>query len=179
MKRISILFLGILLSVVGVVSAEEGAPPPAPTDPRLEFLKSLEGTWNGPPMAEGAPPTMFEFRVTAGGHAVEEREFAGTPMEMVTLYHMRGKDLMATHYCMLGNQPVAKAAPRVVDRGLTFDCDGTPGNAASHDDAHVHGWAVQLNEDGSLHYAAEIVKAGEVIEAPDMVLTRVEKTASR
>ena len=100
-------------------------------------------------------------------------------MEMVTLYHMRGKNLMATHYCSLGNQPQAKAAPRVVDRGLRFDCAGTPGNAASHDEEHIHGWAVRLLEDGSLNYTAKLVKNGEVTEAPDMVLTRTQKTASR
>ena len=179
MKRISIVFLVVLLGIVGIASAGDEHLPPPSDDPRFEFLKSLEGTWSGPPMGEGHPGSVFEFRVTSGGHAVEEREFVGTPMEMVTLYHMRGKDLMATHYCSLGNQPQAKAAPSVVDQGLRFDCAGTPGNAASHDEEHIHGWAVRLLEDGSLNYTAKLVKNGEVTEAPDMVLTRTEKTASR
>ena len=179
MKKYSMLILGILLCFGAVQAGDEGHGPAPSTDPRFEFLKSLEGSWSGPPMMEGQPQAKFEFRVTAGGHAVEEREFVGTPMEMVTLYHMRGEDLVATHYCMLGNRPHLKAEPRVVDSTLSFDCDGTPGNAASHDEEHVHGWAIKLADDGRLHYSAELVKAGEVTETPNVVLTRTTKTASR
>ena len=45
---------------------------------------------------------------------------------------------------MCGN---ARYGPVFVERGLTFDCAGTPGNAASHDDEHVHGWAIRLGQD--------------------------------
>ena len=124
------------------------------------------------------PGGTIQFRVTAGGHAVEEREFAGTPMEMLTIYHMNGKDLVATHYCITGNQPTATATRSVVDDTLTFDCSGTPGNAKSHDEAHIHGWSIRL-DDGKLYYAAEMVESGNVIEKPNFVLTRQTKTASR
>ena len=177
MKRLSIVILGILLAC-SAAPAEEGHGPAPSTDPRFEFLKSLEGVWTGPPMQEGHPPARFEYRITAGGHAVEEREFAGTPMEMVTMYTMQGGDLVATHYCAIGNQPVAKAA-KLTDNALSFDCAGVPGNAASHDDEHVHAWKMRLGKDGKLHYTANIVKAGETTEAPDFKLTRTTKTASR
>ncbi len=179
MKHCSILILAVLLCAAGLQAADPEQHPAAPSDPRFEFLKSLEGSWSGAPMEEGRPPNVFEFRVTAGGHAIEEREFVGTPMEMLTLYHMQGEDLVATHYCMLGNRPRLKAEPRVVDSALSFDCDGTPGNAASHDEEHVHGWAIKLADDGRLHYSAELVKEGEVTEAPNLVLTRTRDTASR
>ncbi len=46
------------------------------------------------------------YRTVSGGTAVEERIFANTPQEMVTMYHGSGNDgLLMTHYCMLGNQP--------------------------------------------------------------------------
>ncbi len=51
-----------------------------------------------------APDPRFEFRVTAGGPAVEEREMVGSPHEMLTIYH----------------------------KELTFSCDGKPGGTASH-----------------------------------------------
>jgi hypothetical protein len=98
---------------------------------------------------------------------------------MVTLYYMEGSDLVATHYCMLGNQPRLQAAKRVVDDTLVFACDGKPGNAASHDEQHVHGWTMRLQDDGSLHYSAELIEDGELAEAPSFVLTRQQKTASR
>ncbi len=181
MHRLPILILVIFLGVVGIQAGEEQQEhhPQPPQDPRFEFLKSLEGTWTGPPLSEGMPDGVFEFHVTAGGHAVEEREMIGTPMEMVTLYHMRGKDLIAKHYCMLGNRPQLKASRRVVDQTLSFACAGIPGNAASHDEEHVHGWRMRLGEDGQLHYSAELVKDGKVTEAPDVVLTRSRQTASR
>ena len=178
----SALFVAIaILLLVPAAGAGEGdhAAAPAVNDPRFDFLKQLEGTWVSPASDGGHPPGIFEFRLTAGGTAIEEREFVGTPMEMLTVYHMQGKELVATHYCMLGNQPRMVAAKRVKKNTLSFDCTGTPGNAASHDEEHVHGWAIKLADDGRLHYSAELVKAGEVTETPNVVLTRTTKTASR
>jgi hypothetical protein len=172
----------VLAAVLGAAAAadEQGThgPPPA-QDPRFEFLKGLAGTWVGASVEEGMPPSTVEFRVTAGGHAVEEREFLGTPMEMVTLYHMEGGDLVATHYCMIGNRPRLEAAPEVVDGTLAFACDGKPGGAASHDDEHVHAWSMRLEPDGRLSYSAELVQGGRVTGAPAIVLTRQRETAAR
>jgi hypothetical protein len=180
MKRILIVGLIVLSSVaLGVAGDEQGHGAPPVEDPRFDFLKSLEGNWSGEPMQEGMPPSRIEFRVTAGGHAVEEREFAGTPMEMLTVYHMEGSALMATHYCVLGNQPRFTSTKKIVDGGLEFDCAGKPGNAASHDDEHVHAFWLRLEDDEHLQYGAELVKNGDVTEAPSMVLTRESKTASR
>ena len=179
MKYITRVFL-VVVFAAGLTAAgepEHHGPPP-PDDARFEFLRNLEGTWVTEPKGDGTPAGTIEFRVTAGGHAVEEREFAGTPMEMLTVYNMDGEDLVATHYCIVGNQPRATATSRVVDHTLKFDCSGTPGNAKSHDDAHIHGWSINL-EDGRLHYSAEMVESGTVIEKPDFVLTRQTKTASR
>ena len=144
----------------------------APGDARFEFLKGLSGTWSGVPGEDGSPGITFEFNVTAGGSAVEVREMAGTPMEMVTLYHLDGSDLVATHYCMLGNRPVLNAADRLKDGALAFECSGTPGGSASHDEQHVHGWTLALAEDGTLHIDVKIAAEGETAESPSFVLSR-------
>jgi hypothetical protein len=43
---------------------------------------------------------------------------SGTPHEMVTMFHMDGSDLLATHYCAAHNQPrflfVSTSEPNVV-----------------------------------------------------------------
>ena len=124
------LVLALLLGGVAVAGEEDAHGVPPVEDARFEFLKRLEGTWiaTGGPDEHGS--SVFEFRVTAGGHAIEEREMIGTPMEMLTVYHMEGDNLVATHYCMLGNQPRVKAARTVVDNRLGFACDGRPGNSA-------------------------------------------------
>jgi hypothetical protein len=98
---------------------------------------------------------------------------------MLTIYHMEGKDLVATHYCVLGNRPRVRAAKNVIDGTLGFSCDGKPGNTRSHDEEHVHGWSMKLGADGTLHYSAELVKEGSVTEAPKLALIRQQETARR
>jgi len=166
-----------MLFCLVALSVATATPAAAEPDARLEFLKGLQGSWVGQfdEMGEQA----FEFRVTAGGHAVEEREMLGTPMEMLTVYYLEGDNLIGTHFCMLGNRPRVKATPRVEDNTLTFACNGTPGNSKSHDEEHVHGWSMRLDDDGRLHYSAELVRDGQVTQAPTVVLTRSVETATR
>ena len=178
-KKTLITGLAVLFGAALVLVAEEAPQFPQPAaDPRLDFLKQLDGRWLGTVEQQGMGE-QFEFRVTAGGHAVEEREMIGTPMEMLTVYHMEGTDLVGIHFCVLGNQPRVVAAKKVVDNTLSFACNGTPGNARSHAEEHVHSWSMRLDGEGRLHYAAELVKDGKVTEAPTVVLTRQTDSASR
>lgn len=72
----------------------------------FEKMKTLAGTWQGTTdMGKGPMPITVKYRVTSGGSAVEERLFADTPMEMVTIYHDRDGRLALTHYCTLCNRP--------------------------------------------------------------------------
>jgi hypothetical protein len=70
--------------------------------PEFEQMKKLVGKWEG--MA-GTMPAKTEFRLTGGGSALMEIMAEGTPYEMVTMYHMDGDRLLATHYCAAHNQP--------------------------------------------------------------------------
>jgi hypothetical protein len=179
-KILTITTLAVLALTFSVLAEEQaGQATKAADDPRLEFLKGLAGTWAGEATEGEMPPGVFEFRVTAGGSAVEEREMVGTPMEMLTVYHMDGNELVATHYCMLGNQPHVTAAKRVVDNTLAFSCNGKPGNTSSHDDKHIHGWTIKLDGEDTLVYSGELVEEGKLTEAPRFVLTRQQDTASR
>ena len=174
-KTISIAWIWIVLgTLAGAGEHHDHAVVAGPGDARFEFLKRLAGTWQAEEGMDGQLAAQWEFRVTAGGSAVEEREFVGTPMEMVTLYYMDGGDLRATHYCALGNRPQAVATRGSGDAALEFGCTGTPGGAASHDEEHVHGWKFRLDADGRLHMNASIVKAGESGSAPALVLDRTD-----
>jgi len=174
MKSNTFLVVVALFLAGGAISA-------APTDDaRFTFLKGLAGTWVGESdMPEHPGEMTIEFRLTAGGTAVEEREMAGTPMEMVTLYYMEGPDLMATHYCMLGNQPHFKAAKIATDGTLSFACNGKVGNTASHDEHHVHAFSMRLDKEGRLLYDAAMAESGKTVEGPSLVLTRSTETATR
>lgn len=85
----------------------------------LEPLKKLAGDWDVDLDDNGSPDALVTYRVTAGGSAVIETEFAGMPHEMVTIYTVDGSDLLATHYCM-GNQPRMRAKGGFKDGVATF-----------------------------------------------------------
>ena len=74
----------------------------------FEKIKSLSGDWIAT-KGEHKGKVTLSVRVIAGGSAVVEREFPGSAMEMITVYHMDGNNVMLNHYCMLGNQPRMKA----------------------------------------------------------------------
>lgn len=129
--------------------------------PALDRIKALAGEWvqvdqNGQP----TDTVISRIRVTAGGSAVHETLFPGTDMEMITLYHMDGNDLILKHYCMLGNQP-RMVARSISDDRIVFVCDGT--GIESKDEAHMHQGTIQFV--GKDHLKTEYLqhKDGEVV----------------
>ena len=112
-------------------------------DPRFERFLALEGDWYA--VDEDGEPTdqlMTSYEVTAGGSAVLERVFPGSPSEMVTLYHLDNGQLMLTHYCAAGNQPTMRALPCEsrppgVEEEVFFHCAGGT-NMRSEEDGHMH-----------------------------------------
>lgn len=81
--------------------------------PLFDKFKTLAGTWEGTmEMGEGgeAMPAKSVYHVTAGGSALIETIFPGTPMEMVSVYFLDGDTLKMTHYCLAQNQPTLVAS---------------------------------------------------------------------
>ena len=85
----------------------------------FEKLKGLAGEWEGS-INEGGQqiPATTSFRLVSDSSVLMNVLGAGTPHEMITMFHMDGSDLMATHYCAVHNQPrfryVSSAEPNVV-----------------------------------------------------------------
>jgi hypothetical protein len=100
------------LAVALALARTTGAAPAAGAGSAgLDRLKALAGEWIA---AEDGEMTrkgdlVSRYAVSAGGTAVVETVFPGTPHEMVTVYHLDGSDLVLTHYCMEGNQPRMRA----------------------------------------------------------------------
>ncbi len=150
MKELSIAMLSVvMLCVVLPATAGDGGGNADVARAAFERLKSLEGEW-----AAATPGGMatITYRVAAAGSVVVEHLFPDTDHEMLTVYHMDGTDLVATHYCSAGNQPRFKLEqPGELSDRLHFTFSG--GSNMAPGDGHIHeGWVRVVDAD---HVEAE------------------------
>src|SRR5690349_21407999 len=103
--KITTLFTALIL--VASLGANGGETEKAKTSsPEFERMKTLVGTWTGKcDLGQGPVDLNIQYRLLAGGSVLEERCFAGTPNEMVTMYYDQNGKLAMTHYCVFGNRP--------------------------------------------------------------------------
>src|SRR5262245_33574107 len=146
---VGVLLLAVIASPLTAEDAKKDAKapafPPPPKHAGLDKLKKLVGEWHGVGF-DGKEQLVSVYKVTAGGSAVIETIFPGTPMEMVTLYHLDGQDLVLTHYCMLGNQPHLKLDPKSPSNQLRFQFVGGS-NLDPAKDAHMHEGSITFEDD--------------------------------
>jgi len=143
MKKLTIAALSTAsLMLCTTALADDGYTP----DEAFKTMLTLEGTWTGEAMvvpvgqsAEDATksPTTVSFK-NIGNSSVMQTFAAGTPAEMVSMYHQNGKEeLIHTHYCAIGNQPsmtfASTAEQGVIDFQFT---NGT--NMDVNADPHAH-----------------------------------------
>lgn len=146
----------LLLSLTANTHAAE----PVKAADAFARLKSLAGSWNGHAMTADGPPTTVSYRLTAGGTAVMETLFGGTPHEMLTIYTLSGNEVVATHFCGADNQPVMKldAGKSSPDR-LVFSFVSVAGDHAI-DHPHVH--------DGFIHFVgSDQLEAAWSMQTPE------------
>jgi hypothetical protein len=138
----------------------------------LERLKALAGTWEGTTAGPEPHPAKSIFSVTAGGTAVVEKMFPGTPHEMVTVYFLEGAALRVTHYCSAGNQPHMRFDARASTADvLHFAFDGGTGFDPKKD-LHVHSARFVFSADGALTEEWEFHNEGGKNGTHAMTLTR-------
>ncbi len=133
MKRNLFWITAGLLATAALCPAESASGTVADATAAFSRLKSLAGEWE-------ADTTMGKVHVSyeliAGGTALVERESSEHMAPMMTVYHLDGKRLMLTHYCMAGNQPRMEAAGYDAAAGrLRFrflDATNLPNPAAGH-----------------------------------------------
>jgi hypothetical protein len=144
----------VLGAVVLLAQAALAGEPAAGVEAKAVFeqLKAMAGAWEGTG-GEGkeAFPATVSYRLASGGTVVEETLGAGTPYEMVSMYHLDGNELVMTHFCSSGNQPrlrLDRAASRPGELRFTF-VGGTNMDPAK--DSHIHGLTMRPAGD-SLHH---------------------------
>ncbi len=90
------------------------ATTPPPTNPAWEKLKTLVGEWTG-------ADVRLSYELVSGGTGLLETMNSGHDENMITVYHLDGNRILATHYCSAGNQPRMAAVGLSPDgRRLTF-----------------------------------------------------------
>jgi hypothetical protein len=149
MKRIVLLSL-----LMGMAGAEEHHQHPAPPpNPVFDKLKTLAGSWEGTMKDYGKEmPATTMFKMVSGGSVLMNILAEGKPHEMVTMFHLDGKEVVATHYCAAMNQPRFKAVPGAINQVVFEFTDGT--NIAANDG---HMQKIIFTFDGPDHHVEEWV----------------------
>ena len=148
--------LAVLALSTIAVAADKSKPDDAAPSPQsvvydaasaFEFLKSMAGDWDriGGNHDHGGKSQTSSIRTTAAGSAVMETIFAGEPMEMISVYHMDGDNLLLTHYCALQNAPILKFEKSDKPGEIKFVFQGGT-NFDPKTDAHVHEGVMKIKD---------------------------------
>lgn len=137
---------------------------------QFALISSWEGRWQ---VAETSALEIV-FEKTARGSAMIERWETQAGLHSITVYHMDGDALMATHYCPQGNQPrletraVASGEIRFTFRdvsdldegeGHTHDLWFTPGENETIRRSEIYRSGEELGEPS--HYTLKRAPAGD------------------
>jgi hypothetical protein len=167
--KLPAFFAALLLAGAFHASAEDANPAkPKPGSPEFERMKTLVGTWTGKvDMGQGLVDMTSTYRLLAGGSVLEERVFAGTPNEMVTMYYDKAGKLAVTHYCVLGNRPqmLLKSSDAT---SLTFDFDKVCGINPKKE-SHMHAMKITFNDADTITANCKAIMAGK--DAPEHATT--------
>jgi DNA-binding PadR family transcriptional regulator len=137
----------------------------------FESLKTLLGHWHG--IDEQNRPTKVHYTLTANGSALVEDWAFDNDMEALTIYHMDGSLLMATHYCPIGNQPRLDLKRQSEDGTLFFECVSAT-HLTSFKDPHEHAFNLKLNKDGSFYREETYVEKSGELESNGILFARVK-----
>lgn len=162
--------VGLILSVLVVVPAPLlRAEQASGADLAFSRLSGLAGNWK----RAGTDGTQFriEFELTANDTVLVERWVHDGRTHSLTVYHLDGEALMATHYCPQGNQPRLKMEGGLDENRVTFDFhDAT--NLQSLEQSHQHRLSFDLSNMG-LVIRGEVYRKGTSENQTEMTLERI------
>ena len=161
----------LLASALSINADDSVKPKKASTE--FEQLKTLVGSWQGKTdMGQGPVDITVQYRLLAGGNVLEERVFAGTPHEMVTMYYDKDGKLAMTHYCVLGNRPgmLLKSSD---GKTLKFDFDETCGVDAAKE-SHMHALSITFDNSDTITTSCKAIIDGKEMAEHPTILKRVK-----
>lgn len=154
--------------VVMVCLALPAAAGDAADHTAFERLKSLQGAWDA---ATPAGDGTITYSVASAGSIVVEHLFPGTDHEMMTIYHMDGENLVATHYCAIGNQPRFKLDSSLATADhLHFAFNG--GSNMKPGDGHIHEGSLRFVDDDHVEAEWAFWKDGALDHTTSFSMTR-------
>ncbi len=181
-------FVTVAVAVADNGTAHHGSPehkmpevPPDLSSPELNRIKSLVGRWSSTTSMFGKKDEQVftEFKISAGGSAVVETIFPGTPNEMVSVYYDDDQGKLAmTHYCMMRNRPSFTLGKSGKDE-ITMEVTKVEGLKSK--DAPSMG-AITLNFEDKDHFSSTCGSGGkaEKDSAPvTMRFTRVKASGTK
>ena len=162
----------VLLATAVSLHADEPAKA-RPSSPEFERMKTLVGTWTGKTdMGQGPIDMTTQYRLLAGGSVLEERCFAGTPNEMVTMYYDKDGKLTMTHYCVFGNRPgmLLKSSDA---KTLAFDFDENCGINPTKEN-HMHALTISFDDANTIMTKCKAILDGKEMPDHPTTLKRVK-----
>ncbi|QPQ55145.1 hypothetical protein IC614_00525 [Allosphingosinicella flava] len=162
MKKIAFAIFLTGLFATAPLCAEESSP-----STRFDQLKQLEGTWSN---IDGKGLTI-SFKTIANGSALVETWGSAKGRQTMTIYHMDGGRLLATHYCGQGNQPRLRLASPPSQDVMAFEfVDATDLDA---EESHQHGFTMEIMGRDALRKTETYVTNGKA-ETETITFQRVK-----
>ena len=141
--------------------------------PEFERMKSLVGSWTGKTdMGQGPIDITLQYRLLAGGTILEERCFAGTPNEMVTMYYDQDGKLAMTHYCVMGNRPGMRLKSSDT-KTIRFDFDKSCGINPKKE-SHMHALSISFDDANTITTNCKAIMDGKEMPEKPTTLKRVK-----
>jgi len=136
----------VLVCVLVAAVAASGQNQPQNTGKSAAVFKqltSLVGEWEA--VQEGVP-VRETYTLTANGSVLMSETKPADSQPMITMFTVDGDHLIATHYCVAGNQPqMVTGNLGDLDKGLTFSLERVTG-MKTPDDWHNTGITLTLDD---------------------------------
>lgn len=183
-KLITVGAIVLFASFLGLNAAEREASSPSlpkhateaaakQCSPEFERMKTLVGTWTGKTdVGEGPVEITLQYRLLAGGSVLEERCFAGTPKEMVSMYYDQNGKLAMTHYCVFGNRPgmlLKSSDPKTIKLDFDATCGIDP-----QKESHMHGISISFDDADTITTTCKAMMDGKEVADHATTLKRVK-----
>ena len=175
MKKSYVIVL-ILIYTIGISSTGMSEEPKYQSQavPKvLNYFIELESEWIGTHINHQGEEEQVElvYRTVSGGTAVEERIFADTPKEMITVYHGSGENgILMTHYCMLGNQPRLQLEK---SHEIAFNFKYLDGVGIDREKTrHMGGMKLTILDENTIQQEWDYYEDGEIKNTSTLTFTR-------